>query len=453
MYCVIAGDIVNSRQLDDDVREEAALAANNIFAHINAEYSAAILADFHTVRGDAFEGILLAQHLVPCIVMKIIKAFYAAGKTAVRISVVIGELITRGININEYDGPAFHKANDKLEKMKETRDTHWFQVYIDTNSQAQPLIESLLGLMASTSRHWTERQREIVWALDQYNHDLKLVGKNLGISASVVKKQAKAANFDEYNDAWRALENYLILLEANIVCPPAEQKPNYTSFYSYGLHKFYQGFHREASELLLAAIELAIADLGDHDPELAGLYDALAACYIKAGKPVEAKAALNMALYLQREQPKMRTETARTQMTWGDYYLTFEDMEQAERAYFNALDIFESLFGAKHPRTGICYSKIANLYAQKAEYSNAIRYLVKTLSIENASAYGDPVKKGDLYFEIGECYCEIGDEEKALDNFIAAGKIYSDHLGVKDKRNQRVLACLNDTQLREAQNA
>lgn len=454
VYCIIVGDIVNSRLLEDDVREEVALAANNIFAQINAQYSAGILADFHTVRGDAFEGILLAQHLVPQIVMRIIKAFYAAGKTTVRISVVIGELITRGLNINEYDGPAFHRANDKLKIMKETRDTHWFQVYIDTNSEAQPLIDILLGLMSSTSKHWTERQREIVWALDLYNHDIKLTSNKLGIPASVVKKQARSANFEEFNRAWKSLENYLILLEENTVSPPSEQKPNYTSFYSYGLHKFYQGAYVEASKLLSAAIELAGADLGSDDPELTVLYDALAACYIEAGNSAEAEAALNVAISLQRDQPRMSPEIGSVYMTFGDHYLSLGEIDQAESAYFSALNVFENLFGPKHPRTGTCYRKLARLYMEKSDFSEAIEFLAKTLNIERDLAYSsDPVKKGDLYFEIGECYRAIGDEEKALDNFAAASKLYSENLSTKDKRNQTALACLKETRLREAQNA
>jgi len=124
MYCVIAGDIIESKEMDSEVRELVARTAKDVLNQINTDYMDYILADFGLVRGDAFEGVLLTQQQAPKIIQEIIKAFYCVEKTKVRVSVVLGQLTIISSDRNEVDGSAFHRAFANIDKMKEQKNNH-----------------------------------------------------------------------------------------------------------------------------------------------------------------------------------------------------------------------------------------------------------------------------------------------------------------------------------------
>jgi len=203
------GDIVNSRDLDSNSRDNIKHASNHIFDQINTEYSKSLMASFGLVRGDAFEGVLFTQHDAPQIVQDIIKAFYRIDKTVVRICVVLGGLTVTSKDRNETDGPAFHRALDALEEMKKSGSNHWLQVSFDIGKHGKPLIDSNLALLSALTKRWTDKQREVVWATEEKDGNQKSVGMMFGIAPSVVSKQLKAASYDVYRQAWIALSVFL----------------------------------------------------------------------------------------------------------------------------------------------------------------------------------------------------------------------------------------------------
>ena len=64
MYCVILGDIVDSRNINDEVRNKIKRTVTNTFEQLNNVYSDKIMAPFGLVRGDAFEGWTRRQNQV-----------------------------------------------------------------------------------------------------------------------------------------------------------------------------------------------------------------------------------------------------------------------------------------------------------------------------------------------------------------------------------------------------
>ncbi len=209
MYCVIVGDIINSKEIVEPEKREAVLrAAKGVFASINAKYGDALLADFGVVRGDGFEGVLLVKHYAPKIMQEIIKGFYLADRTRVRIAAVVGELSVVSSDRNECDGPAFHKALERLEALKTRKSGHWLQAVLDVGGATQPIVDSLLCVLGALTAGWTDKQREIVWAADDC-FSKTTVAAILGIRLSVVSKQLKAANYEEYSRAWMCLRVYL----------------------------------------------------------------------------------------------------------------------------------------------------------------------------------------------------------------------------------------------------
>ena len=219
MYCIIVGDIANSRSLTYDVRNKVALQAKSTFEQLNNEYSNCILAPFGLVRGDSFEGVLIKRYdNAPAIVQKIIKSFYQVERTVVRICIVLGELSVLGSNLNEADGPAFHKAADILDEMKETGNLHWLQVSFDISSGANQLVGSIMELLATLTMRWSDKQREIVWSTQEHGGYQKEVADLFGISYPVISRQLKVSHYETYCRAWRNLAEYLADIERKNTC-------------------------------------------------------------------------------------------------------------------------------------------------------------------------------------------------------------------------------------------
>ena len=260
MYCVIVGDIINSKDIvEPDKRETLLRAARNVFSSINAQYRDALLADFGVVRGYGFEGVLLAKHLAPRIIKDIIQGFYRADKTRVRIAAVVGELSVASRDRNECDGPAFHKALELLKTSKARKSEYLLQVVLYIGGSAQPIVDSQLQLLAAMTGGWTERQRELVWAAEKCGSNAATANM-LGIKPSVVSKQLKAASYKEYLMAWEGLEQYLLYMDEvsnamDEVSNAAEQQSNYPSYYNLALAEYDRGKYDRAAELLRMAQE------------------------------------------------------------------------------------------------------------------------------------------------------------------------------------------------------
>jgi len=305
MYCVIVGDIVNSRTLGYETRERITHAAKSMFDRINASYADSLMAPFGLVRGDAFEGVLITQYHAPQIVQDIIKEFYRVDKTVIRICVVLGQLTVTGHDRNEADGPAFYKALDTLTKMKEVGSNHWLQVSFDIGEFGQPLVESNLKLLAALTERWTDKQREIVWATEKHNGYQKPVGQEFGIAPSVVNKQLKAASYAAYRQAWGSLTEHLIAMDELAVENRSIFEPSYVPYYNIALRKMKQRISPEVLQLLEKSLELAKEELNDNDPQLIHIYTNLASLYSEYAEYGKAKAAIDESLRLQESMPKM----------------------------------------------------------------------------------------------------------------------------------------------------
>jgi len=231
MYCVIMGDIINSRQMDEQTLTAFTAIAKNTFGAINIAHQTDIVSPFGLVRGDAFEGVLRTPVFAPDIIQTVIKAFYRVNQTKVRIAVSVGELFIVSPDRNESNGPAFHRAAEELERLKNPRilqrrhaaeelrrlknplilqRRHWLQVSFTSTSTAQPIIQSLFGLLSALTQRWTARQRQIVWAMQDSSNDIRRVSDTFSIPASVVRKQLAAANYTAYQAAWVGLQKHFM---------------------------------------------------------------------------------------------------------------------------------------------------------------------------------------------------------------------------------------------------
>lgn len=282
MFCVIMGDIIQSRLLDNTERRIATGKLNMILEQINMKYQANIMASFGIVRGDAFEGVILSQQDIPGIVQDIIKLCWEKGRIKLRICAVVGELSEIDSDRDKSDGPAFHKAVQEIERMRANKSDHWFQVSIITNTIAQPLIDSLLVLLGALTEGWTEKQTGTVWAMSDHSNQQKLVGQKMNVSLPTVSRHLKSANYAAYNKAWSGIADYLEAIEDAQTEKREDSKESniFTSYYGVGLNKNKLNDYDTGVEYINESIELAEREFGAEDARLVPLYNTLAKSYL-----------------------------------------------------------------------------------------------------------------------------------------------------------------------------
>lgn len=443
MYCVIVGDIIRSREIAPETREKVLYAAKNVFDRINTDYLSSLMAAFGMVRGDAFEGVLLTQYQAPKIIQEIIKAFYRVDKTVVRISVVTGQLTTVGSDRNETDGPAFYQAMDDLEKMKKRKSGHWLQVSFDTDSLAQPIVESQLRLLTALTEGWTDRQREIAWEMEAYSMQQKLVGKKLGISTPVINKQLKAANYEAYKLAWESLEKYLVAVEeATVEDKPPEK--SYLAYYNVGLRRCKQYKFEESLPLLQKSLELAVADLGKDDLQLVPVYNALAEIYTQMSRFSQAEEAIQEAMRLQERLPKARLQyvetlqyKARMFYLAGDYKMEGEYLEEA-------LNIARNILNEEHPIIGQLNNDLALLYREQNEFEGALSIYDSVLASVERGKADAPVDYAMVNYNIALCYYDMRKFKEAVSYTEEALAVFEENLPPNHEYIQNSRELLSD---------
>ena len=431
MYCVIMGDIIDSKEMNDETIIELTTIAKNTFDIINSEYYEYIVSPFGLVRGDAFEGVLLSPVFAPEIVQKVIKAFYKMKATKVRIAVSVGNLSIVSDDRNESNGPAFHKAVEEIEKMKAIKSNHWLQVSFFSNSDTQPIIESLFMLLSGITQRWTERQREIVWEVQDYFDDASFASKKLNIPAAVLRKQLSAANYDAYKAAWDGLKVHFTEAEDVAVLErPAEK--SYTAYFSAAVRKKGKRLFEEAISLFERALELAENDFCENKARLAVIYTNLAETLL-LNQPVDVQRAtiyIEKALELQEHLPKSRIEYADTRSTLAEIYRLSGKIDLSEKEYLEAIEIVKSTAGSNHPIFSIFYNNIATTYADILDYKKAKDYYLKALK-SFRSDIGNITDKAIILRNIANCCYGMKDWADAVKYIEKALEIFNDVLPPK----------------------
>ena len=435
MYCVIMGDIINSRSLDDEVREKVTQAAKIAFDRINSRYRGSFLANFGLVRGDSFEGILLAQHHAPQIMQDIIKTFYHIEKTMVRISVVMGQLTVTSPERNEVDGPAFIDVQAALAKIKERGSKHWMQVSFDIGTLGKSLISSQLGLITALTERWTDKQREICWTAEEIEgHEAypketkkqelyKLVAKKLDSTPAVIKKQMIAASYEAYRQGWDGIESYLVEIDEHVDRSRSIVEESYIPYLNMGQRKLGQHNFDEALPLLEKALSLAIDTLDENDLQIAPIYICLAEAYTGMKKYEKAENMIQSSLELQKTHPKTERyietliEQARLAGDKSDY-------ANSKTILLDAIAIANDLLSNTHPLWGNLYNDLAVALTSMSDYEAAHEYYMKALEQISITSTNYSV----ALFNIANSYAYISKYAEARREAEAALCIFEENL-------------------------
>ena len=416
MYCIIVGEIVNASKLAPDVRKKLASTMQNTFDRINTDYISSLMSSFGMVRGDGFQGVMLAQHHAPQIIQDIIQAAYGVEKTTVRISVAHGALTVTGDDRNMIDGPAVHAALANLEKLKKRESPHWLTVAFDVGMLAQALVDSQIALMTALTEGWTDKQREIVWLVEKYDGRQKAAGKKLDIPASVVSKQLRAANYEAYRQAWAGLRDYLIHMDDYTAADKPIVEKSYVSFFNMGLYEIESKRNFKAAvSYFNRALQTAKDELKENDPLLIPIYNKLARTLLYVKDYESAGAFIGESEKLQEKMPKLRVPYAETLLIKAEISLDLADYPTATKFLHKALDIAQDILGGSHPFISEIYGIFAIMYQTTKAYGKALTYFEMIQAIKQQYINEiSPVDYAATLHNIAVCHYYTHNNAKAI---------------------------------------
>ena len=215
MYCVVIGDIVNSRGLSADERSAVQKKLKGLLGDINGRFSTGIAANFMITLGDEFQGLLSEVSCCSAIMELIFKQMVPQ---RIRFGVGMGDVTTE-INpdaASETDGPVYHRARQAITTLKHSeppgaqRSLMMFPIRFDTGAADSILLNSICGFLGGIVNKWSRAQWETVSAvMESGDRQIEAVNR-LGLDKSTISRNLAAARYAEYRAAMRAIERYLL---------------------------------------------------------------------------------------------------------------------------------------------------------------------------------------------------------------------------------------------------
>jgi len=199
-YLALMGDLVGSR----DVPDRAALQRRltGLLSDLNELHHEGMEAPLRVVRGDEFQGLLRAPHLLVPLITAIEDAMHPIRVT---FGVGWGALSTDpGPDVGALDGPAFHRCREALDEAR--RHGRWAQAQ-GLGPSLDALLTSHLSLLDAVRSRWTETQRRYVRAARSRLQ--RQVAEEFGVSESTVSKSLSAARFPAVLAGEEALVGFL----------------------------------------------------------------------------------------------------------------------------------------------------------------------------------------------------------------------------------------------------
>lgn len=198
-FIAIIGDIRNSRELES--RKEIQDKLNKTLKEINVKYEEDIESKFVITLGDEFQGLLSKGGQLLHVIQDIRMQLYPV---EVRFGIGIGE-ITTDINTEMAlgaDGPGYYRARDAIEIIKANEKknrTVVADIRLENDNEKQKiLINTIFELVRVIEQEWTERQREIIWNIWQYQDGQQKTAQRMGITQSAVHKALVKGNYYVY---------------------------------------------------------------------------------------------------------------------------------------------------------------------------------------------------------------------------------------------------------------
>lgn len=207
-HIAIIGDVKQSKKIinRNDVQNKLRITLEEI----NNKYETDISSNFTITLGDEFQGLLHNGGNTMNIISEIERKMYPV---KIRFGIGVGEIST---DINKEmalgaDGAAYYKARSAIEYLKanESRKqsaTADIRIEADgDNLDTILMLNTILSLLAAIKELWSDRQREIIWNMMEYQDSQIDVAKRLNITQPAVQKSFSLSKYYEYKDALDAV--------------------------------------------------------------------------------------------------------------------------------------------------------------------------------------------------------------------------------------------------------
>ncbi|MGA2677159.1 MAG: SatD family protein [Methanobacterium sp.] len=196
---VLLGDVKSSREIKNrKLFQEKLIKVCN---ELNQEYQQNLYADFKILKGlDEIGGVLTETSSIYKIISKITNQIYP---NTIRF-ILVRDYIDTALNskdVTRMDGPAFHKASERMKLLKKSKTFFDMVTYNETIDSS---LIIMINLMLLYKERWTKKQRQII---EEYEKTLnqKKVAFKYNITQQAVSKVINNTKWKNIKD----LENQL----------------------------------------------------------------------------------------------------------------------------------------------------------------------------------------------------------------------------------------------------
>lgn len=203
LYVAIIADIIGSKKIND--RSGVQKQLEKVLEQINITYRHAIASQFIITLGDEFQGVLHDGSVALDVLDRIQREMHPI---TFRFGIGVGSISVRLQPVTSLgsDGTAFHLARSLIEEVRalETKKTEAktnMLISIEDQESTSTLLNSMFKLIWALQENWTDRQRQIIATLQQYNETQAAIAKRLGIVQSSVQKSLAGSQYYTYKEA------------------------------------------------------------------------------------------------------------------------------------------------------------------------------------------------------------------------------------------------------------
>ena len=399
-YCMIIGDIIDSKKIPDDDRYKIQENLKRALEKINFDYDTSVCSQFCITLGDELQGGLINTRHLFKIINRIKKSILPY---KIRFGIGIGELST-AINFNlslETDGPAYHEARKGIDELKKEKTYEYgYRIYSANNSDC--ILNSLLKVIDNISSSWTKSQKKYMDIVMDSDSDLKKIANYLNIATSTLSRTLSRANYKLIKEVFENIETYLFeeydLSKKQMPC---------IALYN-GACKYY-----DANQFAEAITALKSISFYNNIDKL-NQFLLLSMCYTAIGERHKAIKCATEGL----EYTTMGFIYRRVKFynMIGINYTDLEEADYAEEAFNKAREIINN---DPNPASVIWYNytigNIARLYKSQRKYGQAKKIYLEMLNTLEKVFPSDKLTYMQVLSNLGNIYIEEQKYKKAYE--------------------------------------
>ena len=197
IYTVITADVIDSR------RQETVVSTKK--AKLQELTDASLVTPFTFSRGDEIQAVVAGALSSPALLRKL---RYFCLPLELRIGIGFGRISSglEAISSWEMNGPAFHRARQALDQLKQHR--YWRTRLVSGDPGLDQMVNTLLNLYDVIQSRWTLPQWEGVMVYEATG-SYQEAGQQLGVAFQNVEKRCRAARWWVIREAEAAFSQIL----------------------------------------------------------------------------------------------------------------------------------------------------------------------------------------------------------------------------------------------------